>query len=366
MGLSIGLVGLPNVGKSTTFNALTKAQNALAANYPFATIEPNKAMVPVPDKRLDKLAELSKSKQTIYATVEFVDVAGLVKGASKGEGLGNKFLANIRDVDAVLQVVRCFDDDNVVHVSGKPDPRTDIDVINTELILADMQQLEKKLERLERQSKADKEARAFYELGKDVLSYLEDAHMLTTYPNRESEEYRLLNQEMRFVSGKPMIFAANVSEDGLDEDNAYVQSTRQIAKEQGSPVIKLCAKLEEEMGGLSDTERDEFLAVSGIENGGLEQIIRTGYEMLGLMSYFTTGEKETRAWTIHKGWTAPQAAGVIHSDFERGFIRAEIAAYSTFVEYGGWVSLKEAGKMQLEGREYIVKDADVIVFRFNV
>lgn len=198
MGLSIGLVGLPNVGKSTTFNALTKAQNALAANYPFATIEPNKAMVPVPDKRLDKLAELSKSKQTIYATVEFVDVAGLVKGASKGEGLGNKFLANIRDVDAVLQVVRCFDDENVVHVSGKPDPQTDIDVINTELILADMQQLEKKLERLERQSKADKEARTLFDLGKHVLAHLEEAQMLTTYPNRDSEEYRLLNQEMRF------------------------------------------------------------------------------------------------------------------------------------------------------------------------
>ncbi len=366
MSLSIGLVGLPNVGKSTTFNALTKEQNAQAANYPFCTIEPNKAVVPVPDKRLDKLSELSKSAQTIYATIEFVDVAGLVKGASQGEGLGNKFLGNIRDVDAILHVVRCFEDENVVHVSGKPDPRGDIEIINTELILADLQQLEKKVERLERQARTEKDARALLEEAKQVMDYLGEGKMLTAYPQRDADEFIELNRDMRFLTAKPVIFAANVSEEELAEDNAYVKEAREVAVEQGAEVIKLCAKLEEEMAGLSDEERAEFLSLSGVEVGGLEQIIRKGYGMLGLLSYFTTGEKESRAWTIHKGWTAPQAAGVIHTDFERGFIRAEVAEYDAFAQLGGWASLKEAGKMQLEGRDYTVKDGDVILFRFNV
>ncbi len=366
MSLSIGLVGLPNVGKSTTFNALTKEQNAQAANYPFCTIEPNKAIVAVPDKRLEKLSELSKSAQTIYATIEFVDVAGLVKGASQGEGLGNKFLGNIRDVDAILHVVRCFDDENVVHVGGKPNPRSDIEIINTELILADIQQLERKIERLERQAKAEKDARAVLELAREILDYLGEGKMLTAYPQRDTEDFISLNQEMRFLTAKPVIFAANVSEEDLEEDNAYVKETRTIAAEQNSEVVKLCAKLEEEMAGLTNEEREEFLELAGIETDGLQQIIRNSYQILGLTSYFTTGEKESRAWTIHKGWTAPEAAGVIHTDFEKGFIRAEVAAYDAFVEYGNWSALKDAGKMQLEGRDYIVEDGDVILFRFNV
>jgi ribosome-binding ATPase len=366
MSLSIGLVGLPNVGKSTTFNALTREQNAQAANYPFCTIEPNKAVVPVPDKRLDKLAKLSKSAQTIYATIEFVDVAGLVKGASQNEGLGNKFLGNIRDVDAILHVVRCFEDENVVHVSGKPDPREDIEIINTELILADLQQLENKVERLERQARTEKDARVLLEEAKRVMDCMGEGKMLTAYPGRNSDEFVELNKAMRFLTAKPVIFAANVDEDNLEQDNAYVQQAREVAAEQGAEVIKLCAKLEEEMAGLTDEEREEFLSGLGVEVGGLEQIIRKGYEMLGLVSYFTTGEKESRAWTIHQGWTAPQAAGVIHTDFERGFIRAEVADYDAFAALGSWANLKEAGKMQLEGRDYTVKDGDVILFRFNV
>lgn len=366
MSLSIGLVGLPNVGKSTTFNALTKEQNAQAANYPFCTIEPNRAVVPVPDKRLDKLTELSKSANTIYATVEFVDVAGLVAGASQGEGLGNKFLGNIRDVDAILHVVRCFDDENVVHVSGKPNPRDDIEIINTELILADLQQLERRIERLERQAKAEKDARALLEMAKQVKVYLEEGKMLSAYSEQDDETYIALNQEMRFLTGKPVIFAANVNEDDLESENEYVKEARAIAAEQGAEVIMLCAKLEEEMAGMTNDEREEYLALAGVETDGLQQIIHEGYKMLGLNSYFTTGEKESRAWTIHEGWTAPQAAGVIHTDFERGFIRAEVAPYDLFAQHGSWSSLKEAGKMQLEGRDYVVKDGDVILFRFNV
>ncbi|MEO1664109.1 MAG: redox-regulated ATPase YchF [Chloroflexota bacterium] len=366
MSLSIGLVGLPNVGKSTTFNALTKEQNAVAANYPFATIEPNKAIVPVPDKRVDKLTELSKSVQTIYATIEFVDVAGLVKGASQGEGLGNKFLGNIRDVDAILHVVRCFEDENVVHVSGEPDPRSDIEIINTELILADLQQLEKKHDRLQKQSKADKEARAMVDVAAAIMDYLGEGKMLTAYPDRDTDGFIELNKEMRFLTAKPIIFGANVSEDDLEADNDYVNVTRQIAEEQGGEVIKLSAKLEEDMAGMSDEERTEYLELAGIETDGLDQIIRKGYRILGLQSYFTTGEKESRAWTIREGWTAPQAAGVIHTDFERGFIRAEVSGYNEFVELGGWGPVKDAGKMRLEGRDYVVKDGDVILFRFNV
>jgi GTP-binding protein YchF len=366
MSLSIGLVGLPNVGKSTTFNALTKEQNAEAANYPFCTIEPNKAIVTVPDKRLDTLSQLSKSAQTIYATIEFVDVAGLVKGASQGEGLGNKFLGNIRDVDAILHVVRCFEDENVVHVSGEPDPRGDIEVINTELILADLQQLDNKIERLERQVKGEPEAKVILEEAKKVKEYLESGGMLTAYPGKDTESFWKLNHEMRFLTAKPVIFGANVDEDGLESDNTYVETVREIANDQGGDVVKLCAKLEEELAGLSDEERAEYLALSGIEVDGLQQIIRKGYEILGLRSYFTTGEKESRAWTIQVGDTASRAAGVIHTDFERGFIRAEVAPYDLFANMGSWTALKEAGKMQLEGRDYVVKDGDVILFRFNV
>ncbi|MEM6529761.1 MAG: redox-regulated ATPase YchF, partial [Chloroflexota bacterium] len=261
---------------------------------------------------------------------------------------------------------RCFEDENVVHVSGEPDPRSDIEIINTELILADLQQLEKKHERLQKQSKADKDARAMVDVAAKIMDYLGEGKMLTAYPDRDTEEFIELNKEMRFLTAKPIIFAANVSEDDLEADNEYVKITRQIAEEQGGDVIKLCAKLEEDMAGMSDEERAEYLELAGIETDGLDQIIRKGYSILGLHSYFTTGEKESRAWTIHEGYTAPQAAGVIHTDFERGFIRAEVADYNEFVQLGGWPPVKEAGKMRLEGRDYIVKDGDVILFRFNV
>lgn len=366
MALSIGIVGLPNVGKSTTFNALTKTQNAAVANYPFCTIEPNKAVVPVPDERVDKLSALVKPEKTIYTTVEFVDIAGLVKGASQGEGLGNKFLANIRETAAIVHVVRCFDDSNVIHVSAKPDPRSDIGVINTELILADLQQIETRLGKLERQSHHDKKLQPLVELTNQLKALLETGQPVLAYPDRHSDTFVALNQEMRFLTGKPVIFAANVDEAHLVEDNEYVQMVRAIADEQGAEVVKLCAKLEEEMAGLTDEERHEFLVASGVTESGLEQVIHKGYHALGLISYFTAGPKEVRAWTIERGWKGPQAAGVIHTDFERGFIRAEVIPYATYIRLGSEAAAKAAGELRVEGKEYVVQDGDVMHFRFNV
>lgn len=366
MALSIGIVGLPNVGKSTTFNALTKAQNAQAANYPFCTIEPNKAVVAVPDPRVDKLAVLAKSEKIIYATVEFVDIAGLVKGASQGEGLGNQFLANIRETAAIVHVVRCFDDENVIHVSGDISPRDDIDVINLELILADLQQIETKLSKLERQAKHDKALQAQAELAVQLKALLEQGKPIIAYSDITSETFQALNREMRFLTAKPIIYVANVNEDDLLEDNAYVQTVRAIAAEQGAEVVKLCARLEEEMAGLSDEERAEFLHSLGVEESGLEQVIHKGYKALGLISYFTAGPKEVRAWTVPIGAKAPQAAGVIHGDFERGFIRAETIAYDAYVRLGSEAAVKAAGEMRVEGKEYVVQDGDVMHFRFNV
>jgi len=366
MALSIGIVGLPNVGKSTTFNALTKAQNAQAANYPFCTIEPNKAVVAVPDPRVDKLAVLAKSEKIIYATVEFVDIAGLVKGASQGEGLGNQFLANIRETAAIVHVVRCFDDENVIHVSGDISPRDDIDVINLELILADLQQIDTKLSKLERQAKHDKALQAQAELAVQLKALLEQGKPIIAYSDLTSETFQALNREMRFLTAKPIIYVANVNEDDLLEDNAYVQTVRAIAAEQGAEVVKLCARLEEEMAGLSDEERAEFLHSLGVEESGLEQVIHKGYKALGLISYFTAGPKEVRAWTVPIGTKAPQAAGVIHGDFERGFIRAETIAYDAYVRLGSEAAVKAAGEMRVEGKEYVVQDGDVMHFRFNV
>jgi len=366
MALSIGIVGLPNVGKSTTFNALTKAQNAQAANYPFCTIEPNKAVVAVPDPRVDKLAVLAKSEKIIYATVEFVDIAGLVKGASQGEGLGNQFLANIRETAAIVHVVRCFDDENVIHVSGDISPRDDIDVINLELILADLQQIDTKLSKLERQAKHDKALQAQAELAVQLKALLEQGKPIIAYSDITSETFQALNREMRFLTAKPIIYVANVNEDDLLEDNAYVQTVRAIAAEQGAEVVKLCARLEEEMAGLSDEERAEFLHSLGVEESGLEQVIHKGYKALGLISYFTAGPKEVRAWTVPIGTKAPQAAGVIHGDFERGFIRAETIAYDAYVRLGSEAAVKAAGEMRVEGKEYVVQDGDVMHFRFNV
>jgi len=367
MGLGIGLVGLPNVGKSTTFNALTKAQNAESANYPFCTIEPNKAVVPVPDPRLEKLAEIVHPERIQYSTLDFVDIAGLVKGASKGEGLGNKFLSNIRETEVILQIVRCFEDENITHVEGSIDPVRDIEIIETELLLADMEALEKRITSLQKKAKGnDREAKAQLPVAEALLKHLESEQPASTFPDQESEGYRLLLRDLRLLSAKEIIYGANVDEDGLAEDNAYVQALKEYAARHDREVIKLCAKIEEEMVEFDDTEKAEMLESLGVEESGLDQIIRKGFDKLGLMSYFTAGVKEVRAWTIRQGTTAPKAAAVIHNDFEKGFIRAEVIAYEDFIAHGGEAGAKEAGKMRLEGKDYIVQDGDVMHFRFNV
>lgn len=367
MGLSVGIVGLPNVGKSTTFNALTKAQNAESANYPFCTIEPNKAIVPVPDSRLNELAKIVNPNKIQYSTIEFVDIAGLVKGASKGEGLGNKFLSNIRETELILHIVRCFDDENITHVEGGVDPIRDIDIINTELILADIEQLNKKVERLTREAKANaKGAKESLEMANLLLSHLNEAKPASSFSERENEIYKALNKELRLLSAKEVIYGANVDEDAIADDNEYVKRLREYASSSNHEVIKLCAKIEEELVGLSDEEASELLDSLGASESGLEKIIRTSFSKLNLISYFTAGVVEVRAWTITKGWKAPKAASVIHNDFERGFIRAEVISYDDYIVNGGENGAKEAGKMRLEGKDYIVNDGDVMHFRFNV
>jgi GTP-binding protein YchF len=366
MGLGVGIVGLPNVGKSTTFNALTKAQNAESANYPFCTIEPNKAIVPVPDSRLDELRKIVNPQRVQFATVDFVDIAGLVRGASKGEGLGNQFLSNIREVEVILHMVRCFEDENIQHVEGGIDPIRDIEIIETELILADITQLEKKIEKLNRQAKSDKSARAALDIAKELHEHLDELKPVSTFAKKEDEIFKALDKELRFLSNKEIIYGANVDEDGIVEDNEYVKRFREPAKSVGEEVIKLWAKIEEEMVALDDDEAEEFLKELGIEESGLNQIIHLAYSKLGLISYFTAGVKEVRAWTIKRGWKAPKAASVIHNDFEKGFIRAEVISYEDFIAYGGENGAKEAGKMRLEGKDYIVQDGDVMHFRFNV
>ena len=366
MGLSIGLVGLPNVGKSTTFNALTKAQNAEAANYPFCTIEPNKAIVPVPDKRLAELAKIVKPERIQHSTLDFVDIAGLVKGASKGEGLGNKFLSNIRETEVILQIVRCFDDENIVHNEGNIDPLRDVDIIEGELILADIEVLSNRIERLKRQAKSDKSAAATLEMAEELVEFLAEGNLARNFPKADTEIYQNLNREIRLLTQKEIMYGANVDEDGLVEDNDYVVRLREHAMKNNCEIIKLCAKIEEELIGLDDEEAKEFLSSLGVEESGLEQIIQKGFDKLGLMSYFTAGVKEVRAWTIRKNTTAPKAAAVIHNDFEKGFIRAEVIGYEDFIACGGEAKSKEAGKMRLEGKEYIVQDGDIMHFRFNV
>ncbi len=367
MGLGIGLVGLPNVGKSTTFNALTKAQNAESANYPFCTIEPNKAVVPVPDKRLDELSKIVNPERIQHSTLDFVDIAGLVKGASKGEGLGNKFLSNIRETEVILQIVRCFEDENITHVEGSIDPVRDIEIIETELLLADMDALEKRIATLAKKVKGnDREAKAQLPVAQALLAHLEAGQPASTFEDRESEGFLTLLRDLRLLSNKEIIYGANVDEEGLAEDNAYVQALKAYAAERNREVIKLCAKVEEEMVDFDEEEKMEMLESLGVEESGLEQIIRKGFEKLGLMSYFTAGVKEVRAWTIRQGTTAPKAAAVIHNDFEKGFIRAEVISYEDFIACGGEQGAKEAGKMRLEGKDYIVQDGDVMHFRFNV
>jgi hypothetical protein len=367
MALSIGIIGLPNVGKSTTFNALTKEQNAEVANYPFCTIEPNRAIVPLVDERVDTLAEIAGVGRRIYATIEFVDIAGLVRGASKGEGLGNQFLGQIRDTGAIVQVVRCFQDENVVHVSPEPDPRADIEAINMELILADLEQLERKIERLTRQVKGDKKLVPTLELAQTLAEHLNAGQLISTYPQRDTETFRELAAEMRFLTNKPAIYVANVDESDLGpEDSPCVRTVRAVAAEHDAEVVKICAKLEEEMAGLTDEERLEFLEAAGAHESGLEQVVRKSFDLLHLINFFSMNEEEVRAWTIRRGWTAPQAAGVIHTDFERGFIRAEVVPYEEFVEHDGWAGAKAAGALRVEGKEYVVQDGDVVWFRFNV
>jgi len=365
MKLSVGIVGLPNVGKSTTFNALTKAQNAESANYPFCTIEPNKAVVPVPDERIDALAKIVNPERVMYSTIDFVDIAGLVRGASKGEGLGNQFLANIKETEVILHMVRCFEDGNITHVEGDIDPIRDVEIIETELLLADIQSLENRIERLTKQAKANKDAKVELELAQRVLEHLNENHPVKIFED-DSELFKKLQKEMRFLTDKEIIYGANVDEDGLIEDNDFVIKLNEYAKSKGATVIKLCSKIEEELVALDEDEKVEFLLELGVKEGGLDKIIKLSFEKLGLINYFTAGVKEVRSWTIEAGIKAPKAAAAIHNDFEKGFIRAEVIAYDDFVKYEGSTKAKDAGAMRLEGKDYIVNDGDVMVFRFNV
>jgi len=366
MALGVGIVGLPNVGKSTLFNALTRAQNAEAANYPFCTIEPNKATVPLADARLDALAKIVNPAQIVKATVDFIDIAGLVRGASKGEGLGNKFLANIRETHAILQVVRCFADDDVVHVEGGIDPVRDIEIIETELVLADMQSLEKRIDRLSRQARADKELRKEVDAMEALMRHLDAGHPARTFPRQEGDAIGSTFTELQLITEKPVIYCANVGENDLTSESAQVARVRAHAAAKGCDTVVISAKMEAELAGMTDAERDDFLASYGLKESGLDQTIRMAYHTLGLASFFTAGPKEVRAWTFRRGWTAPKCAGVIHTDFERGFIRAEVISFDDYIRLGGEHGAKTAGLMRVEGKEYLLQDGDVVHFLFNV
>lgn len=365
--MKLGIVGLPNVGKSTLFNSLTKA-GAESANYPFCTIDPNVGVVAVPDERLKLLADLYHSAKVTPAVIEFVDIAGLVKGASKGEGLGNQFLANIREVDAIVHVVRCFEDSNVIHVDGSVDPVRDIETINLELIFSDLEILERRIAKTSKGARNDKTLAKELDLLSRIKEHLEAEKLAITFQTEDEDEQAWL-ASYNLLTGKPVIFAANVAEDDLADDGAsnhYVQEVREYAQETGSGVFVICAQIEEEISELEEDEKAMFLEDLGLKESGLEKLIRASYDLLGLMSYLTAGETETRAWTIKKGTKAPQAAGKIHSDFERGFIRAEVVNYKDLLDCGSLSAAKEKGLVGLEGKEYVVQDGDVILFRFNV
>lgn len=365
MALTAGIVGLPNVGKSTLFNAITKA-GALAANYPFATIDPNVGIVEVPDSRLIKLEEMVQPKKTIPTTFEFTDIAGIVKGASKGEGLGNKFLSHIREVDAICQVVRAFDDENVTHVSGRVNPLDDIEVINMELVLADLESVEKRLPKIEKMARQkDKTAEMELRILTQIKEALEDGKPVRSIDFNEDDQ-KWVNQ-VQLLTSKKMLYIANVGEDEIgDKDNDKVKAIREYAANEDSEVIVISAKIEEEIATLDDEDKEMFLEDLGIEEPGLDRLIRTTYDLLGLSTYFTAGVQEVRAWTFKQGMTAPQCAGIIHTDFERGFIRAEVTSYEDYVQHGGENGAKEAGRQRLEGKDYIMQDGDIVHFRFNV
>lgn len=363
MAIKCGIVGLPNVGKSTLFNALTQAEIA-AENYPFCTIEPNVGIVMVPDPRLEKLAAIVEPEKTLPTTVEFVDIAGLVAGASKGEGLGNQFLANIRETHAIAHVVRCFENDDVIHVAGQVNPLDDIEVINTELLLADLESVDKQLQNATRRAKSqDKEAIRLRDVLQKLSEHLGDGKPVRTCELNDAELDAM--KHMQFITSKPVMYVANVNEDGF-ENNPLLDKVKDLAVSENASVVAVCAAMEAEIIQLDDEDREMFLSEMGMEEPGLNRVIRAGYELLGLKTYFTAGKKEVRAWTFKEGSTAPQAAGVIHTDFEKGFIRAEVIAYDDYIECNGESGAKDAGKLRLEGKEYIVKEGDVMHFRFNV
>ena len=365
MGLKIGIVGLPNVGKSTLFNALTRTAAAQAANFPFCTIEPNVGEVAIPDARLEKLAKVAKSQQLVPARMSFVDIAGLVKGASKGEGLGNQFLANIRECDAVIYVLRCFEDSNIIHVAGKVDPLSDAEVVETELMLADLESLEKRLNGLEKKAKqGDKEAKIAHGLVLQAIELLREGKLARLVKRSDPDEEKAF-QGLQLLTAKPVLYVCNVDEASAATGNEYSRKVAEYASTHEAGCVVISAEIESQLAQLPDEEQKEFLSTLELEEAGLNKLIREGYKLLGLQTYFTAGPKEARAWTIHKGDKAPQAAGVIHSDFERGFIRAQTIGFDDYINLGGEVPAKEAGKARDEGKEYVVKDGDVMLFRFN-